>query len=242
MSTLFRKKSIHELVNNKVSLKRTLTAFDLVMLGVGAIIGTGIFLLPGTVAATHSGPAIIFSFIIAAIVCALAGMCYAEFSSTVPVTGSAYTYAYVVFGEIIAWFVAWALILEYGLAAASVATGWSSYFVTLLEGFNVHLPSVISGPFNPSEGTYVNVPAILIIFAIAFVLTIGVQESAKFNKIMVFVKVGVILLFIVVGMFYVQPENWQPFMPFGVGGILSGAAVLFFAYLGFDAVSLQRKR
>ncbi len=237
--TLFRRKSISQLLkaSGEAKLKRTLGSFDLVMLGVGAIIGTGIFILPGTVAATYSGPSIIFSFIIAGIACALAGMCYSEFSSSVPVTGSAYTYGYVVFGEIIAWLVAWALVLEYGLAAASVATGWSSYLTTLLEGFHISLPTAISGSFNPAEGTYINVPAIGIILVIAFVLTFGIQESAKLNKIMVFVKVGVILLFIVVGIFYVQPENWQPFMPFGVNGVFSGAAILFFAYLGFDAVS-----
>ncbi|WP_047980273.1 amino acid permease [Ornithinibacillus contaminans] len=234
-----RKKNIQDLLNHQkgVPFNRTLGAFDLILLGVGAIIGTGIFILPGTVAALHSGPAIIFSFIIAAIVCAFAAMCYSEFASSIPVTGSAYTYGYVVFGEVIAWFVAWALLLEYGLAGASVATGWSSYFVSLLEGFNIIIPKAISGSFNPADGTYINLPAVLIVLAIAFLLTFGVQASARFNKIMVFVKVGVILLFIAVGVFYVQPENWQPFMPFGVDGILTGAALVFFAYLGFDAVS-----
>lgn len=236
---LFRRKNVTELLqkHGEVQLKQTLGALDLVLLGVGAIVGTGIFILPGTVAATNSGPAIIFSFIIAAIVCALAGMCYSEFSSSVPVTGSAYTYAYIVFGELIAWLVGWALVLEYGLAVASVATGWSSYLSALLEGFNVAIPKTISGPFNPAEGTYINIPAIAIVLAIAFLLTLGVQESAKLNKIMVFIKVGVILLFIGVGMFYVEPANWQPFMPFGVQGIMSGAALVFYAYLGFDAVS-----
>ena len=236
---LFRRKNVTELLRKKgeVQLKQTLGALDLVLLGVGAIVGTGIFILPGTVAATHSGPAIIFSFIIAAIVCALAGMCYSEFSSSVPVTGSAYTYAYIVFGELIAWLVGWALVLEYGLAVASVATGWSSYLSALLGGFGITLPKAISGPFNPAEGTYLNIPAIAIVFAIAFLLTLGIQESARLNKIMVFIKVGVILLFIGVGMFYVEPANWQPFMPFGVQGVMSGAALVFFAYLGFDAVS-----
>ncbi len=238
LSNLFRKKRIDDLLNPKgVHLNQTLGAFDLILLGVGAIVGTGIFILPGTVAAGHSGPAIIFSFLIAALVCALAGMCYSEFSSSVPVTGSAYTYGYIVFGEIIAWFVGWALVLEYGLAAASVATGWSSYLISLLEGFNITIPTALSGPFNPAEGTYINLPAILIIMLISFLLSFGIQESAKINKIMVFVKVGVILLFIAVGVFYVKPENWQPFMPFGMHGVISGAALVFFAYLGFDAVS-----
>lgn len=238
-NTLFRKKNIESLLEKKgpVQLQQTLGAFDLMLMGVGAIVGTGIFILPGTVAATHAGPAIIFSFVIAAIVCALAAMCYSEFSSSVPVTGSAYTYSYIVFGELVAWLVGWSLVLEYGLAVAAVATGWSSYFSALLEGFNIHLPKAISGSFNPAEGTYVNVPAVAIIFIIAVLLSRGVQESARLNKIMVFVKVAVILLFIIVGVFYVEPANWQPFMPFGVSGVVTGAALVFFAYLGFDAVS-----
>ncbi|MDN4494077.1 amino acid permease [Ureibacillus aquaedulcis] len=239
MSNIFRKKQIGDLLKRKegIQLKQTLGAFDLIMLGVGAIVGTGIFILPGTVSATHSGPAIVISFIIAAFVCALAGMCYSEFSSAIPVTGSAYTYGYIVFGEIIAWLVGWALVLEYGLAAASVATGWSSYLVSLLEGLNITIPQSLSGPFNPSGGTYINLPAILIVLAISYLLSRGMQESAKINKIMVFVKVGVIVLFIVVGVFYVKPDNWQPFMPFGFDGVLAGAALVFFAFLGFDAVS-----
>ncbi|KGR79797.1 amino acid permease [Ureibacillus manganicus] len=238
MSNLFRKKDVSQLLNgNTERLPQTLSGFDLVMLGVGAIVGTGIFILPGTVAATHSGPAIVISFIIAAIVCALAAMCYSEFSSTIPVTGSAYTYGYIIFGEIIAWLVGWALVLEYGLASASVATGWSAYFVNLLEGLNIFIPEMFTGPFDPENGTFINLPAVIIVLAIAFLLTRGIQESTKINKIMVFVKVGVILLFVLVGMFYVKPENWQPFMPFGIEGVLSGAALVFFAFLGFDAVS-----
>jgi len=239
LSNLFRKKQIGDLLGKKGGnqLKQTLGAFDLILLGVGAIVGTGIFILPGTVAATHSGPAIVFSFVIAAIVCALAGMCYSEFSSAIPLTGSAYTYGYIVFGEVVAWFVGWALVLEYGLASASVATGWSSYLISLLEGLNITIPHSLSGPFNPADGTYMNLPAILIILAISYLLSRGIQESAKINKIMVFVKVGVILLFIIVGVFYVKPDNWQPFMPFGFNGVLAGAALVFFAFLGFDAVS-----
>ncbi|WP_336638032.1 APC family permease [Lysinibacillus fusiformis] len=237
--TLFRKKKIEELLQNNgtIQLKKTLGAFDLILLGVGAIVGTGIFILPGTVAATHAGPGIVFSFIIAAIVCAFAGMCYSEFASSVPVTGSAYTYGYIVFGEIIAWLVGWALLLEYGLAVAAVATGWSSYLNSLLAGFHIVLPQAISGAFNPAADTYMNVPAILIIFATAFLLTLGIKESTRFNTWMVFLKVAVILLFIGVGVFYVKPTNWEPFLPFGISGIFSGAALVFFAYLGFDAVS-----
>lgn len=147
LSNLFRKKRLDDLLNQhgEGQLKKTLGATDLILLGVGAIVGTGIFILPGTVAASHSGPAIVFSFLIAAFVCALAGMCYSEFSSAIPVTGSAYTYGYVVFGEIIAWFVGWALVLEYGLAAASVATGWSSYLISLLEGLNISILPFFQG-------------------------------------------------------------------------------------------------
>lgn len=237
---LFRRKPVEDLLyqnNSESHFKKTLSAFDLILLGVGAIVGTGIFILPGTVAATHSGPAIVFSFVIAAIVCALAGLCFSEFSSSIPVTGSAYTYGYIVFGELIAWLIGWALLLEYGLAVASVANGWSSYLNALLSGFHLEIPRAISGPFNPADGTYINIPAIAIIFFIALLLTLGIRESTKINAIMVFIKVAVILLFIGVGIFYVQPTNWEPFMPFGFEGILSGAALVFFAYLGFDAVS-----
>ncbi|MGG0656046.1 amino acid permease [Rummeliibacillus pycnus] len=238
-NSIFRKKSVDELLHQhgKVQLNKTLGAFDLMLLGVGAIVGTGIFILPGTVAAEHAGPGIIFSFIIAAIVCAFAAMCYSEFSSSIPVTGSAYTYSYVVFGELVAWIVGWSLILEYCLAVAAVATGWSAYLNSLLAGFNIHIPKALSGAFDPANGTYVNLPAILIIIIMAFLLSFGVKESTKLNTIMVGLKVAVILLFIIVGVFYVEPANWKPFMPFGTSGILSGAALVFFAYLGFDAVS-----
>src|SRR5690606_755416 len=236
MNEWLRKKKVHDFFQQKgsVQLDRTLSGFDLILLGVGAIVGTGIFILPGTVAAVHAGPAIVFSFIIAAIVCAFAGLCYSEFASAVPVTGSAYSYSYVIFGEVFAWLVGWVLILEYGLAVASVATGWSSYLMSLLEGFQLHIPTALSGPFNPAEGTYINLPAIAIIMAVAFLLTLGVRESTRINTIMVFIKVGVIVLFLVVGIFYVKPDNWQPFMPYGVSGVLSGAALVFFAFLGFD--------
>ena len=235
---LFRKKSIAAFkAHNKGKLTQTLGAFDLMLLGVGAIVGTGIFILPGTVAAEHAGPGIVFSFIIAAVVCAFAAMCYSEFASAIPVTGSAYTYTYVVFGEFIAWLIGWSLVLEYGLAVAAVSTGWSAYFVSFLAGFNIHLPSAITGSFNPAAGTYINLPAMIIIFLIAMMLTKGMKESARLNTIMVFIKVGVVLLFIIVGAFYVKPDNWAPFTPFGFSGVLSGAALVFFAFLGFDAVS-----
>lgn len=239
MRKLFRKKPIGDLLHKegRLQLAKTLGPFDLILLGVGAIVGTGIFILPGTVAAQHAGPGIVFSFVVAAIVCALAAMCYSEFSSTVPVTGSAYSYSYIIFGEIIAWFVGWALLLEYGLATAAVATGWSGYFVSLLEGFNIHLPLALTGAYSPENGTYINLPAILIIFALGSLLILGIKESTRFNAIMVGVKISVVLLFIIVGAFYVKPENWTPFLPFGMNGVFTGAALVFFAYLGFDAVS-----
>ena len=238
-NSLLRKIDLDQMLskNQKVQLPKTLSAFDLIFLGIGAIIGTGIFILPGTVAALHAGPGIIFSFIIAAIVCAFAAMCYSEFSSAIPVTGSAYTYSYIVFGELIAWLIGWTLLLEYGLATAAVSTGWSAYFVSLLEGLGINFPTALSGAYNAEAGTFINLPAVLMVFAIAALLSIGTRESARLNKIIVFLKVGVILLFIVVGVFYVEPSNWTPMLPYGFSGVLTGAALVFFAYLGFDAVS-----
>lgn len=238
-NSLFRKKSIDAFTNKNKNghLTQTLGPFDLMLLGVGAIVGTGIFILPGTVAAEHAGPGIVLSFVIAAIVCAFASLCYSEFASKIPVAGSAYTYAYVVYGEWIAWLIGWALILEYGLAVAAVSTGWSAYLNSFLAGFNIHIPQALSASYNADAGTYVNLPAMLIIFLLSLLLTKGVKESTRLNTIMVFIKVGIILLFIIVGVFYVKPENWTPFLPFGTSGVLTGAALVFFAFLGFDAVS-----
>lgn len=239
MKKLLRKKPIDDLLHKKgtMQLQKTMGPFDLMLLGVGAIVGTGIFILPGTVSAQHAGPGIVFSFIIAAIVCALAALCYSEFASTVPVTGSAYSYSYIVFGEIVAWFVGWSLLLEYGLATAAVATGWSGYFVTLVEGFGIHLPQALTNSFSVENGTYINLPAVIIIFVIGSLLSLGMKESTRFNAILVALKVGAVLLFIIVGVFYVKPENWSPFLPYGMNGVFTGAALVFFAYLGFDAVS-----
>lgn len=239
MKNLLRKKPISDLLHKKgtMELQKTMGPFDLMLLGVGAIVGTGIFILPGTVSAQHAGPGIVFSFIIAAIVCALAALCYSEFASTVPVTGSAYSYSYIVFGEIVAWFVGWALLLEYGLATAAVATGWSGYFVTLIEGFGIHLPQALTSSFSIENGTYINLPAVIIIFVIGSLLSLGMKESTRFNAILVALKISAVLLFIIVGVFYVKPENWSPFLPYGMSGVFTGAALVFFAYLGFDAVS-----
>ncbi|MEK4677615.1 MULTISPECIES: amino acid permease [Bacillus] len=238
---VFRKKSISTLLAQssikEESLKKELGAFDLTMLGIGAIIGTGIFVLTGVVAAEHAGPALILSFLLSGLACVFAALCYAEFASTVPVSGSAYTYSYTTFGELIAWILGWDLILEYGLASSAVASGWSGYFQGLLNGFGIILPTSLTSAYNPAVGTYVDLPAICIIFLMTFLLTIGVKKSARFNALMVTIKLLVIALFIGVGVFYVKPENWTPFMPFGFSGVTTGAATVFFAYIGFDAVS-----
>ncbi|WCK55833.1 amino acid permease [Aneurinibacillus sp. Ricciae_BoGa-3] len=238
---LFRKKSIGDLIahssQSENSLRKALGSFDLTMLGIGAIIGTGIFVLTGVGAAEHAGPALVLSFILSGIACVFAALCYAEFASTVPVSGSAYTYSYAVFGELIAWILGWDLILEYGLAVSAVASGWSGYFQGLIAGFGIHLPTAITSAYNPAKGTVVDVPAIVIIFILAFLLIRGVKESTRVNNLMVLIKLAVVLLFIFVGFGYVKPANWTPFMPFGFQGVATGAATVFFAYIGFDAVS-----
>lgn len=238
---LLRKKSIEALVEHasdkRGSLRKVLGAFDLTMLGIGAIIGTGVFVLTGVAAAKHAGPALVLSFILAGLACVFAALCYAEFASSVPVSGSAYTYSYAAFGEIIAWMLGWDLILEYGLAASAVASGWSGYAQGLLEGLGITLPTALSAAYNPDKGTFVDLPAMLIILLITALLIQGIRESSRFNNIMVFIKVAVILLFLVVGTAYVKPENWTPFMPFGFSGVAAGAATVFFAFIGFDAVS-----
>ena len=237
MAKMLRKESLERYLQQDQRLAKTLTAKDLIALGVGAVIGTGIFILPGTIAALHSGPAITISFMIAAVVCAVAAMCYAEFSSALPVAGSAYSYGNIIFGELIGWLLGWALFLEYMLSVAAVSTGWSAYFVSFIEGFGIHIPHAITGPFDPAHGTYVNLFAMLVVGLIATLLMRGTRSSTRINNIMVLIKLGVVLLFIGVGIFYVKPTNWQPFMPFGVSGIFKGASLIFFAYLGFDCVS-----
>ncbi len=234
---LFRKESLERYLQQDQRLAKTLTAEDLIALGVGAVIGTGIFILPGTIAALHSGPAITLSFMIAAVVCAVAAMCYAEFSSALPVAGSAYSYGNIIFGELIGWLLGWALFLEYMLSVAAVSTGWSAYFVSFIEGFGVHIPKAITGSFDPAHGTYINLFAVLIVTLISVLLMSGTRSSTRINNLMVTIKIGVVLLFLVVGIFYVKSSNWQPFMPFGVSGVFKGASLVFFAYLGFDCVS-----
>jgi len=238
MQNIFRKKSIEDLLNvstGEKSLKKVLGAFELTMLGIGAIIGTGIFVLTGIAAANYSGPALVISFIISSIACAFAGLCYAEFAAMVPVAGSAYTYGYAALGEFWAWIIGWDLIAEYAFAISAVAIGWSGYIVKLLSAVGVNLPSAIIKA--PHEGGLVNLPAVLIIAVICTLLFQGVKQSAVVNDIIVAIKVAVVLLFIVLGVSHVNPANWTPFMPYGWSGVISGASVIFFAYIGFDAVS-----
>ncbi|MFJ6956893.1 MAG: APC family permease [Ligilactobacillus animalis] len=234
---VFKKESLDRYLSEDRKFNKTLSAKDLISMGIGAVIGTGIFILPGTVAALHSGPAITISFVIAALVCSTAAMCYAEFSSALPIAGSAYSFGNVVFGEIVGWFLGWALILEYMLSVAAVSTGFSAYFNSLLAGLGIHLPKAITGPFDPANGTFINLPAVLIVLFIAYVLSRGLRTSMTINSIVVIIKIAIIILFLLVGMFYVKPANWDPFMPFGTKGVLVGAAQVFFAYLGFDVVA-----
>jgi basic amino acid/polyamine antiporter, APA family len=256
--SLFATKSIEKIkaeaeASGEHTLKRALGATNLVMLGIGAIIGTGIFVLTGQAAAANAGPAIVLSMIIAGVVSALAGLCYAEFASTVPIAGSAYTYGYATLGEFVAWIIGWDLILEYALGAATVAVGWSGYLVSILKDFGIQFPGVLSAapgtPVTLLDGSQVtaifNLPAVLITVAVTVILVIGIQESATVNSAIVVVKVAVVVAVIAAGAMFVNSANWFPFIPantgkfgeFGWSGILQGAGVIFFAYIGFDAVS-----
>jgi APA family basic amino acid/polyamine antiporter len=278
---LFLTKSLTDLLqeanDNKSGLKKTLTGLNLTTLGIGAIIGAGIFVLTGQAAAQYAGPAIVLSFIISGIACAFAGLCYAEFASMIPISGSAYTYSYATLGEFLAWIIGWDLILEYLFAASTVSVGWSGYVVSFLKDFGIFIPTAftaatgsvlvevpklgwqqltenlsagllaqgISVDSLPHVTAIINLPAMFIIAALTLLLIIGIRESANFNNIMVIVKVAVIIVFIAIGIAFVQAGNWHPFIPentgewghFGWSGVLRGAGVIFFAYIGFDAVS-----
>ncbi len=259
--SLFATKPIDQIIaeaqeTGEHTLKKALTALDLTMLGIGAIIGTGIFVLTGQAAGKHAGPAVVISMIIAGIVSLFAALCYSEFASSVPISGSAYAYGYGTLGEFVAWIIGWDLILEYAFGAATVAVGWSGYLVSLLRDFGIHFPAQLTvGPWNTvtlADGSTVsgiiNVPGLLIAVGVTLLLIKGIKESASFNSIIVMVKVIVVLLFIVAGAGYVNKHNLgmgcapgtpgcAEFMPFGFGGVITGAAVIFFAYIGFDAVS-----
>jgi APA family basic amino acid/polyamine antiporter len=248
-SQLFAVKSIDVLMAEMAGehrLRRVLGPVTLTALGVGCIIGAGIFVLTGLAANQYAGPGLVLSFVVAGIGCALAALCYAEFASTVPVAGSAYTYAYATLGELFAWIIGWDLVLEYAVASSTVAHGWSHYFVAFLGLFDVTLPAQwIGNPidFDPAvdqwmwTGAYLNLPAALVVLLVTVVLVVGIRESAGFNAAMVILKVAVVIFVIVVGAAYVNTDNWRPFLPFGATGVLSGAAYIFFAYIGFDSVS-----
>ena len=265
--SLLRRKDISALqaeAGADQSLKRALGPVNLVALGIGAIIGAGIFVLTGQAAASYAGPAIVYSFLLAGTACALAGLCYAEFSAMIPIAGSAYTYGYATLGEFLAWIIGWDLILEYLFAASTVAVGWSGYMVSFLKDIGINIPpQYTSAPYShatppdaglnvwrlftegwTSTGAVLNVPAMVIVGLITILLIIGISESASFNNVIVVIKLAVVFLFIGFGLAYVNRENWEPFIPppagpgkFGWDGIVRGAGVIFFAYIGFDAVS-----
>lgn len=273
-SQLFAKKSLQGLLDEMAGdnrLRRVLGPVSLSALGIGAVIGAGIFVATGEAAHTTAGPALMVSYVAAGITCIFAALCYAEFASMAPVAGSAYTYAYTTMGELFAWIIGWDLVLEYAVGAATVANGWSSYFQKMIGKFDMHLPdafrgaalkfveerdSILGGHFE-STSSYVNLPAVVIVAIVTVVLVIGIRESAGFNAAMVGIKVAAVLFVILVGAFYVNPANWEPFAPYGWTGIsffgipvhphdvhggkpvgmLAGAAIIFFAYIGFDSVS-----
>ncbi|MGN6231407.1 MAG: amino acid permease [Trinickia sp.] len=238
--SLFRKKNVEQMIAGaeRTGLKKALGALDLTFLGIGAIIGTGIFVLTGT-GAVQAGPALVIAFLIAAVACALAGLAYAEFASTIPVAGSIYTYSYATLGELVAWIIGWDLMLEYGLATSAVSVGWSGYLQSLVAGFGLQLPVALTAAPGAVAGvtTLFNLPAFLVMIVITTLLSIGVRESTRINNLMVAIKVAVVLAVIAVGVFHVRPANWHPFMPNGWHGVFGAAAVMFFAFIGFDSVS-----
>ncbi|MCL2888646.1 MAG: amino acid permease [Elusimicrobia bacterium] len=253
---LFRRKPVDLIITESLEteggLKRSLSLWHLTALGIGAIIGTGIFVLTGTAAANYAGPALTISFIISAFGCAMAGLCYAEFASMLPVAGSAYAYSYSTLGEFIAWFIGWNLVLEYLFAAGTVSVGWSGYVASLFDGIGMHIPTALTvAPFMhvgghwALSGSIVNLPAVFIVAVVAAMLMRGTRQSAGVNNVIVFIKIMVIVLFIAFGISYINTQNWVPYIPqntgsfghFGWSGILRGAGVIFFAYIGFDAVS-----
>jgi APA family basic amino acid/polyamine antiporter len=254
---LLRKKPIDQLIaesnDTEHGMKKVLTATHLVLLGIGCVIGTGIFVLTGTAAALHAGPAITLSFLLSGVGCVFAGLCYAEFASLLPIAGSAYTYSYATLGEFLAWIIGWDLILEYLFASSTVAVGWSGYIVSFLKDFGIIVPDAwchspidfIKGSGWFLTGNYINLPSIFIILCVTALLIVGIKESSRFNNIIVVIKVVVVLLFVFFGMHYINTDNWTPYIPantglfgqFGISGIFTGAGVIFFAYIGFDAVS-----
>jgi len=261
MSNIFKTKNLNMILQESEAqehkLKRALGPVDLIALGVGAIIGAGIFATIGSATAggaAHlgAGPAIMISFVITAICCAFTALCYAEFASLIPISGSAYTYSYATLGEVIAWIIGWDLIIEYAVGNVAVAISWSDYFVQLLEGLGIHFPLWLAtnyrdGLINPavlsqaphigSVPVMLNLPAFLVVMFITVVLVVGIKESSAMNNVFVGLKLLILLFFIIVGIKFIQPANWHPFMPNGWQGVFTGSALIFFAYIGFDAVS-----
>ena len=234
---IFRKKTLETILHgsDKKTLKPTMRTFDLVLLGVGSVIGSGILVLTGE-ASSKAGPSVVFSFLIAGLACGLTALCYAELSSTIPSSGSVYTYSYMTLGEVVAHLMGWLLGGSYIIAGAAIANGWSSYFKNLLEGFGVKIPRELTS--LPSEGGYGNILAIVVVLLIMLVLFKGTSSSKLVNNFMVSIKIIVIILFVLVGIFYVKPDNWtNDFAPQGLSGIMVGATTVFFAYLGFDTIS-----
>lgn len=241
---ILRKKSIAALQRENAphGLKKVLGSWSLMALGIGCTIGAGIFVMPGEIAATHAGPAVVISFVLAAIACALAALSYSELASMIPISGSAYSYAYATMGELVAWFIGWDLLLEYGLANAAVAAGWGPYLNTVLKSFGIQIPPVfLFAPGQPIPGTELvgvfNVPAAVAIALVTGLLILGIRESARTNAILVGLKILVLVMFVAVGLPAFKPELLQPYMPFGWHGVISGAATVFFLFIGFDAVS-----
>src|SRR5215204_5433961 len=246
--SLFVRKPMNLLLNEAQetgthTLRKTLGAGGLIALGIGAIIGAGLFSITGMAAANHAGPAITISFVVAALGCLFAGLCYAEFASMIPVAGSAYTYSYATMGEFLAWIIGWDLVLEYAVGAATVGISWSRYLVRFLEGFDIHLPHDLT--VGPWDGGMINLPAVFIIVLMSLLLIKGTKESAFVNGFIVALKVAVVLIFIFLGWSYIDNSNYNPYIPdntgsfgeFGFSGIIRAAAIVFFAYIGFDAVS-----
>lgn len=234
LQSLLRKKTL-TVPHQDSELARSLSAFDLVLMGIGAIIGAGVFVLTGIAAATKAGPAVVISYAIAGLASMFAALAYAELASSIGGTGSAYSYAYTGFGEFFAWIIGWDLLLEYTMAVSTVSIGWSGYVNNLFEAFHIHLPPSLTK--NPFDGGVINLLAILIIAALAFLLSLGVKHSARFNAAIVFVKLITIAVFIVVAATHLDTTLWHPFLPFGWSGVMQGAALVFFAYIGFDALS-----
>ncbi len=236
---IFWKKSINQLLETSEGdkgLKRVLGTSGLLLMGVGAIIGAGIFILTGIASALYAGPGIILSFVIAGVACLFTALCYAEFASMIPVAGSAYTYSYATLGELFAWIIGWDLILEYLLIVAAVAVGWSGYIVNIFTSLGLNLPPQLINPPG-IDGGIINIPAVVIIAGITWLLIRGAKQSSQVNTVIVVIKLAVILLFITIGVNYIHPANYHPFLPYGWTGVFKGAAIIFFAYIGFDAIT-----